>query len=125
MTRLLELIETFYRRVMADAVWFFCTFVVAGLAAAMLVFFAAVAFANTPDPGPNAGKRIVVVTERIDQPGRHESIPHTFIMGDQDRLYVTRHDAYLVHTDTGQTEEVEFQGTPIGFGNVTVSRVQR
>jgi len=93
-------------------------------AAATLAMAAVVATASSPQPGPNAGKRIVVVTERIDQPGRHESIPHTFIMGDQDRLYVTRHDAYLIHTDTGQTEEVEFQGTPIGFGNVTVSRVQ-
>lgn len=71
------------------------------------------------------GKRVVVVTERIDQPGQHESIPHTFILDTDDRLYVTRHDAYLIHTDTGLTDEVEFQGTPIGFGNLTVSRVGR
>lgn len=72
--------------------------------------------------GPNAGKRVVVVTERISEPGRHESIHHTFIIGDQDRVYVTRHDAYIIHTDTGLTDEIEFTGT---FGNMTVSRLGR
>lgn len=72
--------------------------------------------------GPNAGKRVVVVTERIDQPGRHESIHHSFVIGDQDRVYVTRHEAEIVHTDTGLSDEVVFEGS---FGNMTVSRLQR
>ena len=74
------------------------------------------------NPGPLAGKRVVVVTERIDQPGRHESIPHTFIIDTNDRVYITRHEASIVHTDTGLEDEVVFEGT---FGNMTVSRVQR
>lgn len=87
-----------------------------------LLVAATAAQAQAAQPGPLAGKRVVVVTERIDVPGRHVSIPHTFVIDTNDRVYVTRHEAEVIHTDTGLSDEVVFEGT---FGNMTVSRVQR
>lgn len=92
------------------------------LAAAATIGVLVSSSASAASPGPLAGKRVLVVTERIDVPGRHESIPHTFVLDTNDRVYITRHEAEVVHTDLGTSDEVVFEGT---FGNATVSRVQR